>query len=206
MLSAWRCLMLMISGAAQLLLILLLLSSPVIKARHQTELAPAAGQEIAPAGLECKTYCSDVKLRTPIAELTWPASATASLERQGLEVTVYKNGFERGLSARLLVVRQGEKFSLQRAAAAVSSSAQRVPGLDKLVVVGVRTRSMRLRASSVNTITVQVEGLEPGLNYYWRVLSNTSGTNWVANRAYQTVRCQAPVCPADMQPEESTKP
>ena len=42
-----------------------------------------------------------------------------------------------------------------------------------------------------------VEGLEPGLNYIWRVVIETDDGSLVS----ETVTCQAPVCPADIQEE-----
>ena len=181
------------------LFLLLLLSVEGMKAQNQPKLVqtPPHAEELAPDGLECKVYCSPTKLRTPIAELTWVA-ADKSLDRQGLEVTVYKNGFEKGPFARLLLIERGQKFTLQKTPRYTSGG--RTPGLDSLFITEVRTREDRLSQRSINIATVQVEGLEPGLNYYWRVVSKVSG-KWLASKTVQAVRCQAPVCPADMQPE-----
>jgi hypothetical protein len=39
--------------------------------------------------------------------------------------------------------------------------------------------------------SVQVDGLEPGINYYWRVLTRTS-VGWVTS---ETARCEGLTCP-----------
>ena len=45
--------------------------------------------------------------------------------------------------------------------------------------------------------SVEVEGLEPGMRYTWRLVIETADGREIS----ETVTCEAPVCPADMQGE-----
>jgi hypothetical protein len=180
-------------GTIQLLSLLLLFSAGCPKAHNQTKAPALSPDERALAGIECKVFCSKVKLRTPVAELTW-MSSEVSLTGQGLEVTVYKDGFEKGQYARLSLIERNQKFVLQQAERYAGGT--RPPGLDQLIVVDVRTQRTALRQKAANRVTVQIEGLEPGLNYYWRVTPSTAA----GPATKEGVGCQAPICPADMQP------
>lgn len=136
-------------------------------------------------GLECTVFCSETKLRTSVAEITWPSSEE-SLSRQVLEVTVYKNGFTRGTYATLAPVQRGQKFSLQR----IGDRREHVRGLERLVITDVYFSKKR-----GGLAVVRVEGLEPGLNYFWRLRSGAG------DGAPALTRCQATECPADMEKE-----
>jgi len=47
------------------------------------------------------------------------------------------------------------------------------------------------------SITIELEGLEPGLTYFWRVCTlNEDG--WIPS---EIIRCEAPICPADIKEE-----
>lgn len=41
--------------------------------------------------------------------------------------------------------------------------------------------------------SLESEGIEPGINYYWRILTLTSN-GWVPS---ETARCEGPICPVD---------
>lgn len=168
-------------------------------------------------GVSCRTYCSD-EVRPPagtaddarprraaIAEITWRVSGTQLQPRdlesraaqQGIEVTVYKDGFGRARFASLFSVGAGRPFSPP----GNQDANTRIPGLDRLTVRDVRPAgatgapdSARDRPS--NVVAVEVEGLEAGLNYFWRVTSAV-GDRKVTS---EVVRCQAPTCPIDFQP------
>lgn len=140
------------------------------------------------ATFECRTFCSDEKLRTPVAELIW-RSSEARLSSQRIEVTVYKDGFAKGLYVALRSVKGERSAALQRN----RQYQEPVPALSQLVVV--ETLSLREQPGMV---AVRIEGLEPGLNYFWRVVTASDG-RLVAGG---TTRCQAPVCPADFQPNQ----
>lgn len=53
--------------------------------------------------LVCRTFCSQDKLRTGVAELSWSPvlSIRGAVEAQGLETTVYKDGFKTGAYVHL---------------------------------------------------------------------------------------------------------
>ncbi|HXD32554.1 MAG TPA: hypothetical protein VN643_15640 [Pyrinomonadaceae bacterium] len=144
-------------------------------------------QTPAPApNFECRTFCSPDKLRTPVMELVWRASQ-ASLAAERVEVTVYKDGFAKGVYVSV-GASQGQSAALTTRNTAQDDRLP--PALKKLVVVDSASLSTR-----PGMATIQIEGLEPGLNYFWRVVSGSN--RLVAGGA---VRCKAPVCPADMQP------
>lgn len=182
----------------------------------QTNTAPAApcGQTLYVSSAQsapeliCEVSCDKVKPRTPFAVLIWkvaetPVDAqalTARLATQGLEVTVYKDGFDKQKFAALPSLRREGRFLVRQSSAA---SQRRTTGLDQLVVVDITPLSepsdparfdpSRRRAGRFSYVAVRVEGLEPGLNYFWRVSSETGDRQ----AAGAIVRCQAPVCPAD---------
>lgn len=166
----------------------------------------------------CRTYCSDeVRPRTgdaanevkprrsAVAEITWRASGTqlqpqdleSQAALQGVEVTVYKDGFSRGRFANLFSVREGQSFSMQDS----QNLNTRIPGLDRLTILNVRpvgSRDATDRAfdGPSNMVAVEIEGLEPGLNYFWRVTSAAADRKLTS----EIIRCQAPTCPVDFQP------
>jgi len=146
--------------------------------------------KIVPRGLQVEVSCSPTKIRTPIARISWEGSEE-TLQGQRLDVTVYKDGFSRGVYASLSSVRPSERFVIPRAEKAL---AYRPPGLD-LVVSNVETSRQTRRPAVV------VEGLQPGLNYFWRIVAETKGLSVSS----EVVRQQAPVCPADLREEPKSK-
>ncbi|MGH9941930.1 MAG: hypothetical protein ACRD9R_06175 [Pyrinomonadaceae bacterium] len=172
-----------------------------------TQTLPVSAQ--ASPELICEVTCDKTKPRTPIAVLIWKAAETPLVARalaarvsgQGLEVTVYKDGFEKRAFAALPSIRRNARLVLRQSETARQ---QRVPGLERLVVVDVvplsdaadpnRLDRVRSTAGRFTYVAVRVEGLEPGLNYFWRAPSTTGGVRATGGAV---VRCQAPVCPAD---------
>ena len=169
--------------------------------------APAApaqgGTQSAQAGdLVCVTYCSPTEPGTPVAEIKWVVSnqpATAENLRkaataQNVEAAVNEDGFERGRFVRLSSVAPQARF----APAAPQPGAAPLPGLGNLSVATVASSqegSAALRLASPaeggrENVVLQVQGLRPGLNYYWRVRAATPGQT-------QVVMCRAPICPTD---------
>jgi hypothetical protein len=151
--------------------------------------------------------CSPDKPRTVIAEISWPLpqraasrqALTEGLAQQTLDVTTFKDGFASGVFAQLAGVRENQKFASRAAQPQLSATASlqsltvtRVTTLqDRLASGGAsRTASELMPPSAGNdasrVVVVEIEGLEPGLNYYWRRASGGP-----------VVRCQAPVCPFD---------
>ncbi|MBI4546083.1 MAG: hypothetical protein HY703_12865 [Gemmatimonadetes bacterium] len=130
--------------------------------------------------------CSESELRTGVAALSWQADRKL-LERQAVEVTVYKGGFEKGLSAVLSAVAPDRKFETSPGFKASGQQARRA---FELAVDKVDFREKE------RLVSVQVKGLEPGLGYFWRVLSSTD-KGWQPG---ETVQTEAPTCVADIIP------
>jgi hypothetical protein len=150
--------------------------------------------------------CSPDKPRTVVAEISWPLprpaanpqALTEGLAQQTLDVTTFKDGFDKGVFAQLGSVRQNQAFTSRAAQPDVSSTAS----LQSLVVTKVSTLQERVSSGARGSpsdlmppsagndasrvVVVEIEGLEPGLNYYWRRAPGGP-----------VVRCQAPVCPFD---------
>lgn len=155
---------------------------------------------------DCQVSCSPTKPRTVVATITWPLTQpaanpqalSAGMADQRLEVTTFKDGFSRGVFAQLTPVRERQPFALQAPQAQPSG----VPSLRALSVTRVTTLQERIANGAASpdaafvptaaandpnrVVVVEVEGLEPGLNYFWRRTPNGP-----------VARCQAPVCPAD---------
>jgi hypothetical protein len=146
--------------------------------------------------LECSVSCSYEKPGTAVAEIRWKATSRGallaeSLNQQRLDVTVYKDGFAR------------KRFATVQPASATRglSTFSAEPGVPLPAALHLRVVSVRMpgaaagssaeRGLSPQAETVRVEGLEPGINYFWR-LAGAPGS-----ASTQTVRCQAPTCPVD---------
>jgi len=157
--------------------------------------------------LECVSYCSTTRPGTAIMEvrvrladrLLNETDLRSKVQQQGLEVTVYGDGFERGLFATVPVIRPKALFRLQPSAPVVRT--KKIPGLEKLVITDVATRVDKPSQSFLLTqpplastaegewVMVRLEGAEPGLAYSYRVPGGGS-----------VVTCQAVVCPVDRIP------
>lgn len=165
-------------------------------------------------GVGAEAYCSPTKPGTALVELKWRVSnrrmsqpeLSARAAQQDVEVTVYRDGFERGLFARLPSVAPRARFTVAPQAA---TAGQAIPGLAKLTVTDVVTsrdtnRPDRMRlfspaADDTEFVVTQIEGLEPGLNYYWRLPSVVDGQRPVVTSA-------GPVCPVDYRtPQKRTR-
>jgi hypothetical protein len=148
------------------------------------------------------SYCSPTEPGTPVAEIKWVVSnqpATAETLRkaataQSVEAAVNEDGFERGRFVRLSSVAPQARF----APAAPQPGAAPLPGLGNLSIGTVASSqepgaALRLASPSEGgreNVVLQVQGLRPGLNYYWRVRAATPGQT-------QVVMCRAPICPSD---------
>jgi phosphodiesterase/alkaline phosphatase D-like protein len=160
------------------------------------------GTQTAQAGdLVCVAYCSPDQPGTPVAEIRWevgsqPTSSEIrrTATQQNVEVAVNEDGFDRGRFVRLPSLNPQARF----APAAPPAGGAPLPGLGDLTVRAVTSSqesagAMRLAtpaAAGQENVVVQVQGLRPGLNYYWRVRASTPGQT-------QVVMCRAPVCPVD---------
>ena len=151
-----------------------------------------------------ESYCSDAKLRTTNARIRWNI-ANKSLEsigaanftgaRQSVQATVYKNGFDKGLLISLPVV----PAPVPVAAAQAQAPAQpRTPRAFQIRIIEVEQPKIQAleNAPETSEMGAVVEGLEPGVNYTWRILID-SGSNRVVSAP---VSVKAGVCPADIVP------
>jgi len=161
------------------------------------------GTQTAQAGdLVCVTYCSPTEPGTPVAEIRWvvatqPSSAEnlrKAAAQQNVEAAVNEDGFERGRFVRLASVAPQARF----APAGQPAGAPQLPGLGNLSVSAVTSSQEPAAALRLATpaeggqenVVLQVQGLRPGMNYYWRVRASAPGDT-------QVVMCRAPICPAD---------
>jgi len=154
----------------------------------------------------CVSYCSTTAPGTSVMEIKWPISQTAlglrelrsRVAQQTVEVTVYYDGFDRGLFAILPKVSSKGKFLQYRQRGVAAPT---IPGLSKLVVTNIATsrdtkqsQPMRLLSTTASSgpeaIVIRVEGLEPGLNYHWRVPDLAGGR--------KIITCQGSTCPVDL--------
>jgi hypothetical protein len=160
----------------------------------------------------CQTYCSQVDLGQGAVEIrrklvmpTADARALAqAVETDKIEVTTYEDGFERGLFATITPTPL-PKDAPPRALR--SASGQAIPGLEKLRVIAVATSkdrtkpALRLQPSTedgAESATIQITGLQPGLNYYWRLPASASSGDM---QAQEVLACRGPICPVDYQRE-----
>ena len=169
------------------LLLLLIVGFVLVRPEMRPE-EPVGAQSA--TRLSCEVFCSDTRVGVSVAEVTFSGDAN-SLSQLVLEVTVYKNGFEIGRFARVSPIRAGQKFEIIRPAGEAGST----PGFDTLVLTAVRLQTDR------GLVTARVEGLDAGLNYFWRVRpAGGSGT------ATETTVCQAVECPVDSELPAATPP
>lgn len=162
--------------------------------------------------VRCEAFCSDTKARTANARLSWidpgvviaraHGSARVELEQQ-VETTVFKNGFTNELFARFPAVEPTPAGVPRTMELPGRRSAAPIPRAFDLRIIGAtRPRATGIGAAEIMRLSPQqqetsiiVEGLEPGLNYWWRIRFRTSDGEW---RLSEPIRCEAPVCPADM--------
>jgi hypothetical protein len=148
-----------------------------------------------------EVFCSDTKLRTSNARIRWSlpraaldASGLASLAaaKQSLEVTVYKNGFDKGLLASLSVSQATPDRPV------VPQAQTRQPPLRafQIALIGVEQPRTPFAPDAAGEMSAIVEDLEPGVNYTWRIAIDTAAGRIVS----PSVTSQALTCPADLVP------
>lgn len=141
--------------------------------------------------LTVKPFCSETKLRTGVASLTWRTNKDL-FEKQRVDMTAYKRGFEKGLYTTMWPLKKGGRFQ--------ESGSSKLPDRAS-------SQSLFLEVIEMNfdrergTTSMKVEGLEAGLNYFWRVLTLYDG-KWVPS---DIVSCEAPVCPADIEENQDIR-
>lgn len=146
----------------------------------------------------CEVFCSDVKLRTSNARLRWtladgaPTTALRSLANttQSLETTVFSAGFEKGLFVTLPIGPASADRPVQARRAPAAAQLQR-RAFDIQLIELESPADARTPGSQSGAV---VEGLEPNVNYTWRL-----GVDTPAGRVYSApIMCRPLVCPADL--------
>lgn len=187
------------SSIFTLLLAAAALSAPGARAGAGALAAQAPSQATdARLTVSCEVFCSDTKLRTSNARLRWtlvdgaPTTALRTLANaaQSLETTIYSGGFEKGLFVTLPLEPASADRPVAARAAPAAAALQRRAFQIQLVEVEPPTGARTAETAS----GAVVEGLEPGVNYTWRI-----GVDTPAGRVYSpSIMCRPRVCPADM--------
>lgn len=169
---------------------------PASAALAQQERRPPA----APSELHFETYCNPISRSEPVAEIQWIATSE-QIAQQQLDVTVFHDGFRRGLFVTVQPARAGASFAAPAPPRVVAVDRRRIdtiPGLQNLKVVDIATPdapsrgNLRSRVQLFRSrpwVVIRVQGLEPGLRYFWRL--------WPAASDQPSGAFLAPVCPAD---------
>lgn len=158
--------------------------------------------------LDCQVQCSETKLRTGIAILTWTApqgrgganALAGGSEAASIDVSVFANGLEEGRYVSFEVFKAGAVPRAPRASALPRGGRERrgLRAYDLKVGAAATGESVKPAAASsldippdADRVAIEIENLEPGLNYSFRLRPPNGGEAL-------TVMCVAPVCPADM--------
>jgi hypothetical protein len=156
--------------------------------------------------LHCEVTCSEQKLRTGVARITWvtPESglrasgvAPQSLSRPTLDASVFKGRFVPDNFASF----PGMEAQAGSRAPELTDGTSRVGRAYDLQMIDYQPAAPAARAAGVGLAAedaVVVEGLAPGMSYTWRLRFPVDGD--FVNSA--TVSCQAPICPADFIEEQ----
>jgi hypothetical protein len=161
-----------------------------------------ATQEIAREGEpRFETYCSRTVPGNSQVELQWPvapqgaqaANLAATARQQVLDITVYKEGFERRLYKTIRPGATSPEFQPFG-----EKAGKELPGLQKVRLTQFATsqeapkQGLRMSARPLpgrESAIAKLEGLEPGMKYFVRISSSGVG--------HQTLSFTAAVCPAD---------
>ena len=164
--------------------------------------APAPTPRVEPRlTVAVEVFCSDTKLRTSNARVRWSmpgaALAASGLTRltaatQSLEATVYKNGFDKGLLVSLPI----SPATPDRPVMPRVRTGQPPVRAFQIALIGVEQPRATLAPGAADEMGTVVEGLEPGVNYTWRLAIDTPSGQIVS----PPTTSQAPVCPADLVP------
>src|SRR5437773_2803841 len=141
--------------------------------------------------MECISYCSNIRpgiafmeVRVRVAESPLSeASLRSKVRQQGLEVTVYSEGFERNLFATVSTIKP-RAFFLAPAKPGRPAARSKIPGLQKLQITNIVTRFDKSAQTfmlqppagteTAEWVTVRLEGLDPGVAYSFRVAGRQS--------------------------------
>lgn len=130
--------------------------------------------------LRIEVGCSEERIRVNVARVLWRSDPSLH-ERQRIDAAVTTDGFASGFYATVPVLAEVRRF---QQADSLARQRQTRRALDSLLVVRV------VRSPVADSVVVDIEGLEPRVNYYWRVATSIEG-EWITS---PPVRVQAPVC------------
>ena len=147
-----------------------------------------------------EAYCSRTEPGDSVAEVQWPLptpptgqSLSAMVQQQVLDVTVYKDGFDRGLFKTVKPGSQQPQF-----AAPQPREGPEIPGLQNLKLTQFATSQEQPKegllmltrpVSGQESAVAKLEGLQPGMKYFVRVSAPDAGA--------RTVSFTAAICPVD---------
>ena len=156
-----------------------------------------------PSAATVVAYCNPTRLGQVVAEIRWPiksppmggAAARKMLQGRKLSATTYENGFAEGRAVDFRPFTTGRADAFAKARPEPKS---RLVGLDRLTLVDTSTSNIaprraplmaRPNADVEEYVAFVVEGLQPGMRYFWSL----SG----AGESPQLATVLAPVCPVD---------
>lgn len=189
------------------ILVIVLMCSAVIPLKNGRALAQSAQTAVGVEPnltVEVEPYCSETKLRTSNARIRWSLPKEAleahrltalAGSRQTLEATVYRDGFEKGLLVSVPLTQASAEHPL---AALIEEKKPTLRAFQFSVVAIEQPKEGLAAESGGSTMAAVVEGLEPGVNYTWRIAIQTDSGRIASAPA--TSRAQ--VCPADMAGEK----
>jgi hypothetical protein len=124
-------------------------------------------------------FCSPTQFHTSIARVSWQASQ-AEAEGQELQITTYKNGFEKGVFGSLAPLRDKRLrlSGMAREKQATTGGLQRLQG--------------GLYNYDLKNVNIEISNLEPGLLYFVRLQS-------AGKTVGSVMRVEAPICVADIE-------
>ena len=165
-----------------------------------------SAQDLLPqVSLTCEVRCSPTKLRTGVAIVRWsgPAEKVGAVALTGgspsdvaLDVTVFRKGFAQDRFASFTGFASGVRTLQKSSSQSLAIAGPPVKALENLQVTFVQgTMAPPSVMPDAGQVAVEVEGIEPGVLYRWRLRVPALGRELFAT-------CEAPVCPADMQDED----
>jgi hypothetical protein len=134
--------------------------------------------------LRIEVGCSETRARVVVARVTWHSQPSVQ-DRQRVDVTVGEDGFAKGHYRSLPLTGEIRRFVVPDEVVREQWPSR---ALDSLVV------TRMTRSPDADSVMVDVEGLEPRVNYYWRIATRMDD-EWVIG---EPVAIQAPVCVADV--------
>jgi hypothetical protein len=129
--------------------------------------------------------CSEIKPRTLVATLKWKGAKNI-FARQRLDATIHKGGFKKDAFTSLWPIKSDQKFQ----------SISKVKNSNLSVSKSLYLNTVKADFDpEKETASVKLEGLEPGVNYFWRILTLVDEKGWISGAV---VRTNGIICPADI--------